>query len=471
MASAVTLRELAKQVSDSISAESLDASTFAIGGKIPIAQPQGVSSPASQVEMDQKTEKNKFSSATVVLCSYDDAKAFDHLLKVSEKATFGFQGRHKFDDTYRKAQKLGAGDFCTTFFCPHETGIIAAVSQVLLPSYDFGNDKRSIRAELYNMNIYSGPSGKFKAHVDTPRSSYQIGSLAVCLPMMHQGGELAVRHLENTHTFDWATNSDESLIQWAAFYSDCEHEVFEVKSGHRITLTYNLYATAGNGDLGGQSYAFSPTSLPLYNKILAMLTSDKFKSKDRLLGLYSTHAYPNTEQEHVLPFCLKGLDMVLYNTFKSLGLEVHLCAILENPIGYERRGLEDGKFSDEDTDANSMEKKKELAEELDPGGDSSSGDYNPSRVVGVLNKVYAADSMVRYVSEVQGIIKWAVETQKIKFDASKIVWLNQSNAGKKVQASYIAICFTVYLQIWVDLTYSCSTATSHPPGRYIRILR
>jgi len=30
-------------------------------------------------------------------------------------------------------------------------------------------------------------------------------------------------------------------IHWAAFYGDCEHEVLEVTSGYRITLTYNLY--------------------------------------------------------------------------------------------------------------------------------------------------------------------------------------------------------------------------------------
>ncbi|KXH68065.1 oxidoreductase [Colletotrichum salicis] len=238
--------------------------------------------------------------------------------------------------------------------------------------------------------------------------------------MEHQGGELAVRRPGNTHTFDWAINSDESLVQWAAFSSDCEHEVFEVRSGHRITLTYNLYATAANGDLAGQASAFSPTSLPLYNQILAMLTSDKFKSKDRLLGLYKTHAYPHTEQNMA---------------FRSAS---RLCAILENPIGYEKQKLDDGEFSDEDTDANSMEKKKELAEELDPEDDPSSEDYNPSRVVGVLSKVCATDMMVEDDSQVQNVIEWAVETQKIKFDASKIVWLNQSNAGKKVQASYIA---------------------------------
>jgi hypothetical protein len=35
--------------------------------------------------------------------------------------------------------------------------------------------------------IYSGPGGKFKAHVDTPRGPDQFGSLIVCLPSAHQG--------------------------------------------------------------------------------------------------------------------------------------------------------------------------------------------------------------------------------------------------------------------------------------------
>jgi hypothetical protein len=43
--------------------------------------------------------------------------------------------------------------------------------------------------------------------------------------------------------FDWGSTSEQPELQWAAFYSDCEHEVFPVQSGHRITLTYNLYAT------------------------------------------------------------------------------------------------------------------------------------------------------------------------------------------------------------------------------------
>ncbi len=52
-----------------------------------------------------------------------------------------------------------------------------------------------------------------------------------------------LRHQGREQVFDWSGNSGRTAVQWAAFYSDCEHEVLEVTSGHRITLTYNLYAT------------------------------------------------------------------------------------------------------------------------------------------------------------------------------------------------------------------------------------
>ena len=47
--------------------------------------------------------------------------------------------------------------------------------------------QRGIRAELYKLNVYSGPSGMFKAHVDTPRSDDQVGSLVVALPVAFEG--------------------------------------------------------------------------------------------------------------------------------------------------------------------------------------------------------------------------------------------------------------------------------------------
>lgn len=100
----------------------------------------------------------------------------------------------------------------------------------------------------------------------------QIGSLVVSLPSFHEGGQLIVGNTgeaEQNVVFDWSTidNTQPAQIKWAAFYSDCHHEVYEVTAGHRITLTYNLFLTRGVGHLAGASPTLDCTRLPLYRSL------------------------------------------------------------------------------------------------------------------------------------------------------------------------------------------------------------
>lgn len=125
--------------------------------------------------------------------------------------------------------------------------------------------------------VYSGPSGRFKAHVDTPRSQHQIGSLVICLPAVHKGGQLVLRHIGREQIFDWSTAKKDSngkspsLIHWAAFFSDCEHEVLEVTSGHRVTLTYNLYSTCH-----ANTAALDPEQVGLFDVLKKALAEPAF---------------------------------------------------------------------------------------------------------------------------------------------------------------------------------------------------
>jgi hypothetical protein len=110
----------------------------------------------------------------LVLPSPDgDSPQFQSLLSACEPASFGVGGEAVMDESYRKAAKLDPNSFCTDF-CPYTLGIVGIVNQFLVPSVQ---EKRSVKVSLYSLNIYSGPSGKFKADVDTPRSDVQIGSL------------------------------------------------------------------------------------------------------------------------------------------------------------------------------------------------------------------------------------------------------------------------------------------------------
>ncbi|KAL4934494.1 uncharacterized protein BDV17DRAFT_249374 [Aspergillus undulatus] len=78
---------------------------------------------------------------------------------------------------------------------------------------------RKLRVELCKLNVYSGPPGLFRKHVDTWRSESQIGSLIICLSSRFKGGKFTVQHAGQSSEFDWSHRSD-SAIQWAAFYCD-----------------------------------------------------------------------------------------------------------------------------------------------------------------------------------------------------------------------------------------------------------
>ncbi len=70
-----------------------------------------------------------------------------------------------------------------------------------------------------------------------------FGSLVVVFPTPHEGGTLVLRH----HGKEWTFDSGKILanapncVAYVAFFSDVEHEVSPVASGHRVTVTYNLY--------------------------------------------------------------------------------------------------------------------------------------------------------------------------------------------------------------------------------------
>ncbi|KAK2000996.1 oxidoreductase [Colletotrichum falcatum] len=256
----------------------------------------------------------------------------ERLLRHSQPAIFGRDGQDVYDESYRKALQMDPAAFCTTSD-PYSVGIIDAVAQVLLPSVSDSTTHRCVRAELYKLNIYSGPSGRFKPHVDTPRSSSQFGSLVVCLPVAHDGGQLQVRHKGQEMTFDWSTvqgNDEPPAIRWAAFYSDCEHEVLEVTSGHRLTLTYNLHAVRGAGRLTGVSPTLDPAHLPLFRELKELLSQDPFDGQGGVLGFWCSHAYAyNHTEEAPLPDALKGVDAVLWECLQALGLKASIAPVIK----------------------------------------------------------------------------------------------------------------------------------------------
>ena len=246
---------------------------------------------------------------------------FQKIIESSSVASFGKGKETVTDKSYRDAYALEPEKFLTSFQLS-ECGILGEVRVSLVPNV------LNIQAELYKMNIYTAPNGCFKAHVDTPRSGNMFGSLVVCLPSQFTGGSLLTRHHDQEVAYDWSSPTSDPVqhVQWAAFFSDVEHEILPVTSGYRATLTYNLH----HCDQLNPVPSLEVTTTPFYQNLKAALGQPHFLREGGVLGFACQHSYVFEEFNSKDPkFLLKGSDRMVMLAATSLGLEVAVKSIVE----------------------------------------------------------------------------------------------------------------------------------------------
>ena len=268
----------------------------------------------------------------------------EQLAQACEPASFGKGNEDVFDETYRKARKMDSELF-SPMLDPSLTDLIKIISANLLE----GNQAtRTIKTELYKLNIYGrhlifirlhlilcscpGEGSFFKPHVDTPRSGKMFGSLVIVFPTPHEGGALLLRHRGHEWKFDsgqaLAAADGQPSIGYVAFFSDIEHEVAPVISGHRVTLTYNLYFDDGGPVFANDAVSeqFTPPQLgnegAFREAFTALLESSEFMAGGGALAFGLRHVYPikDTGLKHVYDI-LKGSDAVVYQSARMLGYE------------------------------------------------------------------------------------------------------------------------------------------------------
>ena len=170
--------------------------------------------------------------------------------------------REVLDETYRKAGKLDPERFALLLH-PAQTDLMKIMRESLLEGTQ---STESIVVEVHKLNVYSTYESLFhwphhpetkmlqtKGRSSSPTlilraATKMFGSLAIVFPIPHGGGALFLRHRGHEWIFDSGRELAavrEPSIGYVAFFSDVEHEVRHVKSGHRVTLTYNLYFDKG----------------------------------------------------------------------------------------------------------------------------------------------------------------------------------------------------------------------------------
>ncbi|KAL8671579.1 MAG: hypothetical protein Q9168_003923 [Polycauliona sp. 1 TL-2023] len=317
-----TNTSLLRRLSAAVNGEAATA-TFACGGSVDCPSKDGTTKGAViRWDTDRDPRKIYFP------CSQDSTQSFEALVRDCQPATFGLDNRDVLDETYRKAGKLDNTAFSTNFH-PHDYGIVDAVQQILMPLPTIGE-------ALAQEHEDQTPRGRFRVVPDdrirgTRRKhddNDPHGVRAELYKLNHSGQYV---------DFDWA-GAEPKSIQWAAFYGDCEHEILQVTSGHRVTLTYNLYYAAL---ADWSSPICDPTKLPLFDTVAQMLREPKFMRFGGRLGFFCQHAYAHSTEagRKLIPGAFKGVDLAVFSAFVGLGLEVDV-----NPILHKEEGWNDIEF-------------------------------------------------------------------------------------------------------------------------------
>ncbi|KAI9836173.1 MAG: hypothetical protein M1837_003436 [Sclerophora amabilis] len=152
-----------------------------------------------------------------------------------------------------------------------------------------------------------------------------FGTLVICLPSKHTGGEVLATHCGYTKTFETATSSQFgfSCVSW---YADVTHEIKPVTSGYRFVLTYNLIHTVdgsfqSTSDLKDQNMRLG-RSLTFWNTLI-----DKNYDVPVRLAFKLSHKYT---QASLCLDNLKGHDLMRVNMLKDCCAEGKFFIYLAN---------------------------------------------------------------------------------------------------------------------------------------------
>ncbi|KNE98382.1 hypothetical protein PSTG_08302 [Puccinia striiformis f. sp. tritici PST-78] len=255
----------------------------------------------------------------------------------------------------------GVGDV----YMPLSEGIVQQLIAKAHPTpYGFGSKRlcisqlvaaklsinQPVRMDFDKMLIY-GKEAIFKPHTDTKSTRGMFGTLIICLPSAHSGGEVLVKHRDESMILG-RSDVDQSFACW---YSDVTHEVLPVESGHRCVLTYNLAIMPSHNQ--PTASALDSKKVPLRKALerwLKDLTDSGGAGTPSHLyhSLHYGHAQADTSFE-----ALEARDFAQTHALRGLThelpFEIFLALLEKQECGTVHRERKP-KWNDWDTDSDSM---------------------------------------------------------------------------------------------------------------------
>ncbi len=160
----------------------------------------------------------------------------------------------------------------------------------------------------------------------SPKIPGMFGTLVICLPSAHRGGDVIVKHRHEKETL----RSSESAQSFMCWYSDVQHEVLPVTSGYRWVLTYNL--------------ALDPSAEPPSARLLRADTSLLRRALGRWLAEAAGSQQPPAGFQHLRPLiysldhlyteagislkALKGRDATVVQGLRDISSELPMDVFL-----------------------------------------------------------------------------------------------------------------------------------------------
>ncbi|KAI9715470.1 MAG: hypothetical protein M1812_005946 [Candelaria pacifica] len=136
-----------------------------------------------------------------------------------------------------------------------------------------------IRAELTKLQIHVDENNIRSEFVEVVGN---IGSLTICLPSTHVGGQVRISHDGQTKSFHTAGTSD-YCQSYVARYSDVTCEVEPVTSGYQLLLVYNLVQPNTSALAPASRFLRENPNILVY--MLDNLYKDELLKASALLGL------------------------------------------------------------------------------------------------------------------------------------------------------------------------------------------